>query len=55
MSEPKVDGAIVVAVDDSPENVAAVRWAAVEDLRDELFPPADVAVLAKVRARLGAR
>ena len=36
-------------------DVAAVRWAAAEDLRDELFPPADVAVLAKVRARLGAR
>ncbi len=33
-------------------DVAAVRWAAVEELRDELFPPADVAVLAKVRARL---
>jgi 8-oxo-dGTP diphosphatase len=40
----------------SPEpralDVAAVKWAAAEDLRDELFPPADVAVLAKVRARL---
>ena len=40
----------------SPEpralDVADVRWAAVEDLRDELFPPADVAVLAKVRALL---
>lgn len=33
-------------------DVADVRWAAVEDLRDELFPPADVAVLAKVRALL---
>jgi 8-oxo-dGTP diphosphatase len=41
---------------ESPEpraiEVAAVRWAAAADLRDELFPPADVAVLAKVRARL---
>src|SRR5690242_8887231 len=30
-------------------DVAAVRWAALDELRDELFPPADVAVLAKVR------
>jgi 8-oxo-dGTP diphosphatase len=40
----------------SPEpraiEVAAVRWAGPADLRDELFPPADVAVLAKVRALL---
>lgn len=40
----------------SPEpraiDVAAVRWAGVDELRDEEFPPADVAVLAKVRARL---
>jgi 8-oxo-dGTP diphosphatase len=40
----------------SPEpraiDVADVKWAALADLRDELFPPADVAVLAKVRARL---
>lgn len=40
----------------SPEpralDVAAVRWAAIDELRDELFPPADVAVLAKVRALL---
>ena len=40
----------------SPEpralDVAAVRWAALEDLRDDEFPPADVAVLAKVRERL---
>jgi 8-oxo-dGTP diphosphatase len=35
-------------------DVAAVRWAEAADLRDELFPPADVAVLAKVRARLAA-
>ncbi len=33
-------------------DVAAVRWAGVDELRDEEFPPADVAVLAKVRARL---
>ena len=40
----------------SPEpaalDVAAVRWAGVDDLKDDLFPPADVAVLAKVRALL---
>lgn len=40
----------------SPEpralDVADLRWAAREDLRDEVFPPADVAVLAKVRARV---
>jgi 8-oxo-dGTP diphosphatase len=40
----------------SPEpralDVAAVRWAEASELSDELFPPADVAVLAKVRARL---
>ncbi len=34
-------------------DVAAVRWAGAGELRDELFPPADVAVLAKVRAMLG--
>jgi 8-oxo-dGTP diphosphatase len=34
-------------------DVADVRWAGPEDLRDELFPPADVAVLRKVRDRLG--
>jgi len=34
-------------------DVAAVRWAAPSELKDEEFPPADVAVLAKVRARLG--
>ena len=34
-------------------DVAAVRWAEAAELRDEDFPPADVAVLAKVRARLG--
>jgi 8-oxo-dGTP diphosphatase len=35
-------------------DVADVRWAEIGELRDELFPPADVAVLAKVRAMLGA-
>jgi 8-oxo-dGTP diphosphatase len=35
-------------------DVAAVRWAEASELRDELFPPADVAVLARVRARLAA-
>jgi len=38
----------------APLDVAALRWARVDDLRDELFPPADVAVLSKVRARLAA-
>jgi 8-oxo-dGTP diphosphatase len=41
----------------SPEpralDVAEVRWAAAHELSDEDFPPADLAVLAKVRARLG--
>jgi len=41
----------------SPEptalDVAAVMWAREADLRDETFPPADVAILHKVRARLG--
>lgn len=40
----------------SPEpsavDVADVRWAEAAELRDELFPPADLAILAKVRARL---
>lgn len=36
----------------SAVDVAAVRWAGVEELRDEEFPPADVAVLAKVRLQL---
>jgi 8-oxo-dGTP diphosphatase len=43
----------------SPEpraiDVADVRWAWSDELRDELFPPADVAVLAKVRRLLGER
>jgi 8-oxo-dGTP diphosphatase len=43
----------------SPEpraiDVAAVRWAEAAELRDEDFPPADVAVLAKVRAKLQQR
>ena len=33
-------------------DVAAVRWAGLDELEDELFPPADMAVLAKVRERL---
>jgi 8-oxo-dGTP diphosphatase len=33
-------------------DVAAVRWAKAGELREEEFPPADVAVLAKVRERL---
>jgi len=37
-----------------PLDVADVRWAAADELHDEAFPPADVAVLAKVRARLRA-
>jgi 8-oxo-dGTP diphosphatase len=40
----------------SPEpralDVAAVKWADVSELRDDLFPPADTTVLAKVRTRL---
>jgi 8-oxo-dGTP diphosphatase len=40
----------------SPEpralDVAAFRWAGKGDLRDEEFPPADVAVLGKLRRRL---
>jgi 8-oxo-dGTP diphosphatase len=32
--------------------VAEVKWAAAAELRDEDFPPADVAVLRKIRARL---
>lgn len=35
-----------------PLDVADLRWAARGDLRDEAFPPADVAILTKVRARL---
>lgn len=42
----------VGSAEPSAIDVAAVRWASVEELRDEEFPPADVAVLAKVRARL---
>jgi 8-oxo-dGTP diphosphatase len=41
---------------ESPEpsaiDVAAVKWAAAHELRDEEFPPADVAVLAWVRRAL---
>ncbi len=43
-------------VDGSPEpraiDVAALRWSRREELRDEELPPADVAVLARVRAML---
>lgn len=35
-----------------PLDVADLKWAGPEDLKDETFPPADVAVLAKVRSRL---
>jgi 8-oxo-dGTP diphosphatase len=41
----------------SPEpraiDVAAVRWAGAHELDPAQFPPADVAVLGKVKARLG--
>jgi 8-oxo-dGTP diphosphatase len=41
----------------SPEpralDVADFRWARVEELDEAAFPPADVAILRKVRARLG--
>jgi 8-oxo-dGTP diphosphatase len=33
-------------------DVAGIWWARADELRDELFPPADVAVLAKVRRLL---
>ncbi len=39
--------------DPKPLDVAEVRWAAAGELDPAAFPPADVAVLAKVRARLG--
>lgn len=39
----------------SARDVEAVRWAAREELVDAEFPPADVAVLARVRERLNAR
>lgn len=38
-----------------PLDVADVKWAAEGELLDETFPPADVVVLAKVRARLRTR
>lgn len=42
----------------SPEpraiDVAEVRWAGLDWLRDDAFPPADLRVLAKVRVRLAA-
>jgi 8-oxo-dGTP diphosphatase len=33
-------------------DVAGVRWATADELRDEEFPPADIAILEKLRARL---
>jgi 8-oxo-dGTP diphosphatase len=43
----------------SPEpraiDVAACRWAIVDELRDDIFPPADVAVLARVRQIMASR
>lgn len=38
--------------DPRPIDVAAVQWAAADALDDALFPPADVPILAKVRALL---
>jgi 8-oxo-dGTP diphosphatase len=38
--------------DPRPLDVADVRWAGPDELRDELFPPADVAILQKVRGLL---
>lgn len=35
-------------------DVAAIRWASAGELDDREFPPADVAVLARIRAMLGA-
>lgn len=35
-----------------PLDVAGVRWASADELQDDLFPPADVAILARLRARL---
>ncbi|HWL88338.1 MAG TPA: (deoxy)nucleoside triphosphate pyrophosphohydrolase [Polyangiaceae bacterium] len=34
-------------------DVAALRWAAADELHESEFPPADVAILAKVRRKLG--
>lgn len=39
--------------DPQPLDVAALRWSTCEDLRDDEFPPADVPLLRKLRARLG--
>jgi 8-oxo-dGTP diphosphatase len=41
--------------DPRPLDVADVKWAGPEGLHDELFPPADVAILSKVRALLSPR
>ena len=35
-----------------PRDVAALRWSSAGNLEPSSFPPADVAVLAKIRARL---
>jgi 8-oxo-dGTP diphosphatase len=37
-----------------PLDVADVKWASADELHDDAFPPADVAILAKLRARLRA-
>ena len=36
-------------------DVAACKWAKADELRDEIFPPADVAVLARVRKLMASR
>ncbi|MDI1443820.1 (deoxy)nucleoside triphosphate pyrophosphohydrolase [Polyangium sp. 6x1] len=41
--------------DPRPLDVADVKWAGPGDLKDELFPPADVAILSKVRTLLAPR
>lgn len=48
-----------VRTPESPEpharDVAAFQWAGAEDLEPARFPPADVAILAKIRRRLEAK
>ncbi|MDC3953628.1 (deoxy)nucleoside triphosphate pyrophosphohydrolase [Polyangium jinanense] len=46
---------VVGSPDPQALDVADVKWAGPEDLQDELFPPADVAILSKVRALLAPR
>jgi 8-oxo-dGTP diphosphatase len=41
-----------LSVEPRPLDVAEVKWARAQDLLEEDFPPADVAVLKKVRALL---